>query len=41
MIKVRRVRRLSSLEIICPPTGTSPNPIDLIATQEDDKGVFL
>jgi hypothetical protein len=28
-------------DIICEPIGTTANPIDLIATQNDDTGKFL
>ena len=32
--------KLTSKEIICNPVGTTPSPIDLIATQEDETGVL-
>ncbi len=32
---------LKSKEIICDPVGTKPNPIDLIATQDDETGSFI
>ena len=33
--------KLTSGEIICPPEGTKPNWVDLIATQNDDTGVMV
>lgn len=33
--------KFQSKEIVCPPVGTTPNPIDMIATQGDDTGEFL
>lgn len=33
--------KLTDKEIICAPVGTEPNWVDLIATQDDDTGVFL
>ncbi|AFT66179.1 hypothetical protein Q91_0139 [Cycloclasticus sp. P1] len=33
--------KLTSGEIICLPEGTKPNWVDLIATQNDDTGVFV
>jgi hypothetical protein len=32
--------KLKNKEIICPPHGTEPNPIDLIATQNDETGIL-
>ena len=33
--------KLQQGEIICEPAGTTPNCIDLIATQHDDSGEFI
>lgn len=32
---------LTSKDIICESMGTSPNPLDLIATQDDETGMFI
>lgn len=33
--------KLKSKEIICAPLGTKANPVDLIATQDDEIGRFI
>ena len=33
--------KLKSKGIICDPVGTKPNPIDLIAAQDDETGSFI
>ncbi len=33
--------KLKSKEIICNTVGTKPNPVDLIATQDDETGRFI
>jgi hypothetical protein len=32
---------LESKEIICEPVGSNPNPIDLIAVQNDESGTLI
>lgn len=33
--------KLESKAIICDPVGTKQNPVDLIATQDDEAGIFI